>query len=1113
MFKKGIALLLALTLMLSTATGVFATGGGSESEDTGGKYEVTNPQPVNEEGLYMSKKLSDLDENGEGTITLETYVKGSVRSSSTSTDIVLVLDQSGSMADRIQGSRETKLKMLRTSVASFVEQVKSANEKITDSSKKHRIAMVGFATAERGIIWSDYTNTEILTVRSNNHGVGVGYDKLDDNDYTSALVDPSDSIVSEAINALAANGATRTDYGMKMAKGILDADKDQSRNKVVVMFTDGEPTSGTSFETGVANSTIGEAKSIKDSGATVYSILLADAKPGEDTNQAKFMNYTSSNYPAATSMKKPGNDGKWNGKYYNVATDGTALSDIFDSISEDIQSVALDEETVIKDVMSEYFDVDAKAAGDIKIYTSDYKGNDTFGEKKEASGVIAKIENGTVSVKGFDFEPVMDKDSDGEVSGKKLIIEIPVKLDQEAVKGHGGETVDSNNTDSDKAAIVNDGTTVGEFKTPTVTLPKEKIVITANSAKKTYDGTPLTDGGYTYTEGVLAEGDVLTATVKGSITDAGETANEVVSYEVTRDGNDVAKKYDIVVVDGLLQVEKRTITLTGNSDTVEYTGKEQSVEGYEITEGTLADGQILDASAIAKGTEAGTYTGTITVDSIKDASGNDVTENYEVKKVPGKLTIGKKSIVVEIIGNTNTVKYNGEKQSIAGFTTPGLPGGVTVELKAGVKAEAAGTDAGEYAMGLTAEDFNVNSDNYEIADVKYTDGWLKIEKLPVTIVVADAEKTYGDDDPEFEDEVMTGHIDGELTDLDLTVSRSDVEDDTLGTHEGVLNISKAEEELEDIYRNYDFAITPGDFTVVENSAALIVSAPDVTQKYDGRAHGTEATAGVAGATIKYMDENGQYTLDECPALTDVGTMTVKFQAELYGYKSATGEATITIQPRDVTLTSQSAEKVYDGKALAKADVVITGDGFVEGEVNDVKAIGTVTSVSEAANTIEFTEGENFKAGNYNITREEGTLKVTPATLTVTADDKTKKQGEENPELTGTITGFVNDEKAEDVVVGEAAYSTEAVKDSPAGQYEITAAPGTLQADNYVFQYVNGTLTVTAAAPAPGSGDDQGDSGNGIKTGDDFSLMLLAGTGLTALAAAAALLLTRRRKSE
>ena len=106
---------------------------------------------------------------------------------------------------------------------------------------------------------------------------------------------------------------------------------------------------------------------------------------------------------------------------------------------------------------------------------------------------------------------------------------------------------------------------------------------------------------------------------------------------------------------------------------------------------------------------------------------------------------------------------------------------------------------------------------------------------------------------------MSGQVSGELTDVDLSVSRSDAGNDTLGTHENVLSISQSKEELEAAYTNYTFTVTPADFTVNENKTALTVSAADVTKVYDGTSYGITAVASIEGATIKYKDKDGKYT--------------------------------------------------------------------------------------------------------------------------------------------------------------------------------------------------------------------------------------------------------------
>ena len=98
--------------------------------------------------------------------------------------------------------------------------------------------------------------------------------------------------------------------------------------------------------------------------------------------------------------------------------------------------------------------------------------------------------------------------------------------------------------------------------------------------------------------------------------------------------------------------------------------------------------------------------------------------------------------------------------------------------------------------------------------------------------------------------------------------------------------------------------------------------------------------------------------------------------------------TLTISKRDVTLTSQTDSKDYDGTPLTRPNVTIT-NGFVKDEVKEVKATGAVTNVSEGevTNTIVITEGENFKESNYSITKHEGTLSITPVTDEVTVTIK------------------------------------------------------------------------------------------------------------------------------
>ncbi len=117
-----------------------------------------------------------------------------------------------------------------------------------------------------------------------------------------------------------------------------------------------------------------------------------------------------------------------------------------------------------------------------------------------------------------------------------------------------------------------------------------------------------------------------------------------------------------------------------------------------------------------------------------------------------------------------------------------------------------------------------------------------------------------------------------------------------------------------------------------NKTGLTVSAADVEQVYDGKAYGVVATANMDGATIKYKDANENFTLER-PTYTNVGEYTVEFQAELYGYETATGSATVTITKRPVTITAANAEKTYGEADPAFVDAIMSG--HVEGELGEI----------------------------------------------------------------------------------------------------------------------------------------------------------------------------------
>ena len=162
--------------------------------------------------------------------------------------------------------------------------------------------------------------------------------------------------------------------------------------------------------------------------------------------------------------------------------------------------------------------------------------------------------------------------------------------------------------------------------------------------------------------------------------------------------------------------------------------------------------------------------------------------------------------------------------------------------------------------------------------------------------------------------------------------------------------------------------------ISDENVASIDSPNDVP--YDGNPHQWKPTVTKAG-TQETLKKDTDYTVSyDKNDFINVGTIKVTITG--IGIYTGTVERTYQITKRTVTLTSETASKPYDGTPLTRPDVTVTGDGFVAGEVSEIKATGSVTYVSEGevTNTITYTEGANFKESNYDITKTEGKLSIT-----------------------------------------------------------------------------------------------------------------------------------------
>lgn len=255
------------------------------------------------------------------------------------------------------------------------------------------------------------------------------------------------------------------------------------------MFTDGDPTGESgNFNTTTANSAISNAKNIKDrvvtipgdngttvqSHGTVYTIGCFDTVPSTGSNPDKYMNYVSSNYPSAASLKNPGVAGEKQG-YYQTATSADSLKDIFRSISSETGAINgdLKSQTVLQDVISDSFNIDTSDGKAILVHSESCTAIDSTGAPTSWSRddtVYSYTQEGkTVKVTNFDYKENWVGAMDNKAHGKKIVLEIPIVLTDTAT---GTVNTNVNETGANSSAIYNDeGKQVADFQSPTVYIP------------------------------------------------------------------------------------------------------------------------------------------------------------------------------------------------------------------------------------------------------------------------------------------------------------------------------------------------------------------------------------------------------------------------------------------------------------------------------------------------------------------------------------------------------------------------------------------------------------------------------------------------------------------
>ena len=368
-----------------------------------------------------------------------------------------------------ESANTTKLDALKTAVSAFIDNVAT-------NSPNSNISIVKFAddsykNAEgNDTFWQgdyEYNYTQIVKKLTKVNTAGV-------------------TALKKAISELRAGGATASDYGLNKAQQAL---KDAKQERVVILFTDGEPNHQSGFDKQVATDAVNKAKELKSSNpkTTIYTVGVFK-NPSTDVNT--YMSSVSSNYPNASAAHKNGNwkvtdGGSDFGKYYMNATSPVDLLKAFETISSEVSGGELGAEAVLTDVIAPNFALVApEGMTGVTAYTVDKTADGWSTQKTTLTNGVTIGADGQVSVTGFDYSEncvtTTAKPTTNDY-GKKLVVEFTIHHNN-----YGGtQPTNAGASIKDKA-----GKEVIKVDDPTVpvTISKPDDVFT-QANEKTYDGT------------------------------------------------------------------------------------------------------------------------------------------------------------------------------------------------------------------------------------------------------------------------------------------------------------------------------------------------------------------------------------------------------------------------------------------------------------------------------------------------------------------------------------------------------------------------------------------------------------------------------------------------
>jgi uncharacterized repeat protein (TIGR02543 family) len=444
----------------------------------------------------------------------------------------------------------------------------------------------------------------------------------------------------------------------------------------------------------------------------------------------------------------------------------------------------------------------------------------------------------------------------------------------------------------------------------------------------------------------------------------------------------------------------KTLTITGRSPKRDYTGVLQTVTRANLSDPSLI---VTGYSVYGEGINVGEYPVEVTLGTdLKIMSdGADVTYQYNVVAVPGMLTIRPIDMAVSASGFNGLYDNTLHKITVS----PAVTEGTTIAYSYNPHSKPEG-----YRLTENPEIRNVSGSRtiyFVVTNPNYNPyfGSADITILPVPITIQAQSKSWVYDGSEH-DWLYYDVVSGAFVDKQGIASVAfDPASKIQNVGSGVANtITGVTLKGNTNAGNYDITKLPGTLSITPAPAPTL-KVTDTTALYDGKTHSVsiDMSSLPTGTELYYNRTGGTnlsaYTLGEYAGVNVADNGLVYVAAVNSNYDTAFGSALLTITPRNITLTSDSASKVYDGLPLTATLVTPSGDGFATGEGFATTPVSTtsLTNVGGVYNAFDvpaFAGGT--LTGNYVVLRDFGTLLVESRYVLIVADDLTKNFGDADP---------------------------------------------------------------------------------------------------------------------